>query len=154
MSSEAETVLDTSHSHRAEAGKVTLTLEQLAEVQPGLAAVMLEIGGRFWRCYHAARAENRRLARFQLSEGTKLLRKAAILRPKYADDIATFIAEDLATLRDAIEAADWAGFEVAFAAMTASVNSLHEVWNHGYLVWRVDPEPPRDLVLEPRPEDR
>lgn len=149
-----EQVVDTSHSHVAEGGKVTLTLAQLAEIQPGLAAVMLEISNRFARCYHAARAQNRRLARFQLSEGTKLLRKCALLRPKYADDLASFIDKDLGGLREAIEAADWSAFEEAFVSMTDSVNQLHEVWNHGYIVWQVPATPPDDLVLAPRPEDR
>lgn len=153
MSAVEESVADDSHTHVARSGKTNLTLDELAQVQPGLAALMLEIGNRFWRCYHAARAENRRLARFQLSEGTKLLKRCVVLRPQYEADVARFIEDDLGPLRAAIEAADWTQFSVAFAAMTESVNRLHDVWNHGFLVWKVPEQPPGDLVLEPRPED-
>lgn len=141
------------HTHAANTGKVELTLEDLAILQPGLARLMLEIGNRFHRCYHAAMAHNVRLARFQLSEGTKLLRLCIVIRPQYEDDIVRFIGEDLDTLREAIESADDERFQSAFAAMTDNVNRLHEVWNHGYLVWKVPETPPGDLVLEPRPQD-
>lgn len=154
MAADEGPALEESHTHLARSGKTALTLEQLAQVQPGLASLMLEVGNRFWRCYHAAQAENRRLARFQLSEGTKLLKRCAIVRPQYGEDISGFIETEVASLRTAIEAGDWAGFSVAFSAMTESVNRLHEVWNHGYLVWKVPEQPPTDLVLTPRPEDR
>lgn len=145
--------VDRGHTHAASNGKTELTLDDLAFLQPGLARLMLEIGNRFWRCYHAARVGNRRLARFQLSEGTKLLRLCPVVRPQYADDVARFVEEDLARLREAIDSGDRDRFEAAFEAMTVEVNRLHDVWNHGYLVWQVPKDPPQDLVLEPRPED-
>ncbi len=40
-----------------------LTLEQLAEVQPGLARLMKEIGDRFHVLYHAAKGGNWKLGR-------------------------------------------------------------------------------------------
>lgn len=146
--------VDRRHTHVASSGKAELTLDQLAFLQPGLARLMLEIGNRFWRCYHAAAAQNRRLARYQLSEGTKLLRMCAVVRPQYREDVERFVDEEVARLREAVEAAEWEAFEVAFAEMTETVNRLHDKWNHGYLVWQVPKEPPQDLVLEPRPEDR
>ena len=51
------------HTHVVSNGKAELTLEDLAMLQPSLARFMLEIGERFWKCYHAAKAQNRRLAR-------------------------------------------------------------------------------------------
>ena len=141
--------VDRSHTHAASNGKVDLTLEEIALLQPSMARLMLEIGNRFHRCYHAAKAGNRRLARFQLSEGTKLLRQSVVVRPKYAEAMATFIAEDLARVREAIDGDDPARFEEVFAAMTVEVNRLHDVFDHGFLVWKVPEEPPGDLVLEP-----
>lgn len=141
--------VDRSHTHAASNGKVDLTLEEIALLQPSMARLMLEIGNRFHRCYHAAKAGNRRLARFQLSEGTKLLRQSVVVRPKYAEAMATFIAEDLARVREAIDGDDPGRFEEVFAAMTVEVNRLHDVFDHGFLVWKVPEEPPGDLVLEP-----
>ncbi|HUZ19511.1 MAG TPA: hypothetical protein VMU75_02940 [Acidimicrobiales bacterium] len=137
------------HTHVVSNGKAELTLEDLAMLQPSLARFMLEIGERFWKCYHAAKARNRRLARYQLSEGTKLLKQSVVVRPKYAEDMARFIEEDLGRLRATIEAEDWERFDEVFDAMTASVNRLHDVYDHGYLVWKVPEQPPGDLVLTP-----
>lgn len=151
QASEASDVkVDPSHTHSATNGKTDLSLEDIARLQPSMARLMLEIGNRFHRCYHAAKAGNRRLARFQLSEGTKLLRQSVVVRPKYAEAMATFIAEDLGRVREAIDAGDPAGFEATFAAMTDEVNRLHDVFDHGFLVWKVPEEPPGDLVLDPR----
>ena len=142
--------VDTSHTHAASNGKTDLSLDEIARLQPSMARLMLEIGERFHRCYHAARAGNARLARFQLSDGTKLLRQSVVVRPKYAEAMDRFIAEDLAKVRTAIEAGDVAGFEAVFADMTTEVNRLHEVFDHGFLVWKVSETPPGDLVLEPQ----
>lgn len=144
--------VDRSHTHAASNGKTELSLEEIALLQPSMARLMLEIGNRFHRCYHAAKAGNRRLARFQLSEGTKLLRQSVVVRPKYAEAMDQFIAEDLARVRQAIDEGDPARFEAVFAEMTAEVNRLHEVFDHGFLVWKVPEAPPGDLVLEPQEE--
>lgn len=145
----AEVPIDRSHTHAASNGKTELSLEDIALLQPSLARLMLEIGDRFHRCYHAAKAGNARLARFQLSQGTKLLRQSVVVRPKYAEAMDTFISKDLAAVREAIDAEDPERFEAVFAAMTSEVNRLHDVFDHGYLVWKVPEQPPGDLVLEP-----
>ena len=142
--------IDRDHTHVASNGKTELSLEELALIQPSLARLMLEVGERFGRCYHAARARNRRLARFQLSEGVKLLKLGVVVRPKYAEDTARFIDEDVARLRAVIDAEQWDRVEEVFAELTVEVNRLHEVWDHGFLVWKAPEAPPADLVLEPR----
>ena len=149
VDSAGEVRVDPSHTHAASNGKTDLTLEDIALLQPSMARLMLEIGNRFHRCYHAAKAGNRRLARFQLSEGTKLLRQSVVVRPRYAEAMATFVERDLAAVREAIDAGDPDRFEAVFAEMTAEVNRLHEVFDHGFLVWKVPEAPPSDLVLEP-----
>lgn len=137
------------HTHVASNGKTELSLEEIALLQPSMARLMLEIGERFARCYHAAKAGNRRLARFQLSEGTKLLKQSVVVRPKYDEAMGRFIGEDLARVREVIEAEGWDRFEEAFDKMTVEVNRLHELFDHGFLVWKVPEEPPGDLVFEP-----
>ncbi len=138
------------HTHVASNGRTELSLEDLARMQPGMARLMLEVSERFWRCYHAAKAKNRMLARFQLSEGIKLLKQCVVVRPKYEAEMTAFIDRELASLRAVIEAEDWGRLDEVFAEMTTSVNRLHDYFDHGYLVWKVPENPPGDLVLEPR----
>jgi hypothetical protein len=68
-----------------------LTLEQLAEVQPGLARLMKEIGDRFHVLYYAAKGGNWKLAEHEQKVTISILKVGATLRPKYHQDINTFI---------------------------------------------------------------
>jgi hypothetical protein len=140
----------TDHEHRIQTGKTELTLEQLAAMQPGLARLMPEVSVRMWKCYHAARAGNQPLARFQLSEATKLLKLCGVVRPKYAADLDQFVAEDLSELRRAIDSGEWEVVEARFAHLTGVANDYHEQYGKGYLVWKIPGEPPADLDLTPR----
>ena len=60
-----------------------LTLEQLAEVQPGLARLMKEIGDRFHVLYHAAKGGNWKLAEHEQKVTISILKVGATLRPKF-----------------------------------------------------------------------
>ena len=140
------------HQHLVSNGKRVMTLDELAQMQPGMARLMPEISERMWKCFHAARALNAPLARFQLSEATKLLKLSAFVRPKYDEDMADFLTAEIEPLRQAIADNDWDAFESRFASMTDSANRYHGRWNKGYLVWKVPTEPPQDLDLTPLPE--
>src|SRR3989442_738787 len=72
-----------------------LTLEQLAEVQPGLARLMKEIGDRFHILYHAAKGGNWKLAEHEQKVTISILRVGATLRPKFHQDITIFIQSHL-----------------------------------------------------------
>jgi hypothetical protein len=100
----------TDHTHVADNGKAQLTLDQLAAIQPGMARLMVEVADRMWKCYHAGKAGNRPLARYQLSEATKILKTSVLVRPKYLDATQRFIAEEMAALRAVIESEDWGRF--------------------------------------------
>jgi hypothetical protein len=128
-----------------------LELEALTALQPGLARLMPEIGVRMWKAYHAGRAQNWELATWQLKEMRKLFRLGNVTRPKYEANVEAFIDEDLAPLFSACEAADLAAFEHAFHEAVDAANEYHRRWNKGFLVWKVPPTPPEDLVLEPQP---
>lgn len=141
----------TDHTHAPSNGKVEITLEQLAMIQPGVARLMLEISDRYSRGYHAAKAKNARLARFQLSEGTKLLRICAVVNPKYESPVEQFLEEHVNPLRDLIGDERWEDLDKAWEEMTDEINRWHEVFDHGFLVWRVSPIPPADLDLTPPP---
>lgn len=137
------------HTHFVDNGKTELSLDELAMVQPGMARLMVEVSDRMWKCYHAGRAGNRPLARYQLSEATKIMKASVVVRPKYTDSMGRFIAEEIAVLRGLIEAEDWGGFEAAFEDVVTATNRYHEEFEKGFLVWKVPEDPPRDLDLRP-----
>ena len=143
---------DTDHSHLVNTGRTELTLDQLGMMQPGVARLMLEVSARFSRGYHAAQAKNIQLARFQLGEGTKLLRQCATVQPRFADSIKSFLEDHVAVLRSDLEESDWSGFEEHWKAMTSAVNEAHTIFDHGFIVWKVSDVPPSDIVLAPLEE--
>jgi len=138
------------HEHLLDTGKGELTLAALGPLLPGMAEIMPLVGARIWRCYHAGLAGNRPLARFQLQEAVNLLEKGAFLRPKYADDIAAFVEQEVAKVRETIEAEDWTGFAAAFDAMVDAANAYHDVHDKAFLRWKVPADPPPDLDLTSR----
>ena len=145
---EAPVVSD--HTHAPSNGKVEITLEQLAMMQPGVARLMLEISDRYSRGYHAAKAKNARLARFQLSEGSKLLRICGVVNPRYQGPVEQFMQEHVNPLRDLLGDERWDDLDKAWEAMTVEINRWHEEFDHGFLVWRVSQTPPADLDLTPQ----
>lgn len=135
------------HDHDIAVKGGAVALSDLGHLLPGMAEVMPLVGERIWKCYHAGKARNRALARFQLSEAVNLMEKGALLRPKYAEDIETFTADKVATLRTCIESESWDEFEAAFASMVEAANGYHEKYDKGFLRWRVPDQPPPDLDL-------
>jgi hypothetical protein len=138
------------HEHVIDTGKGSFGLEHLGAVLPGMAEVMPLIGDRIWKCYYAGKAGNQALARFQLKEAVNLMEKGVFLRPKYADDIDAFINVQVAAVKKAIESADWAAFEAAFADMVDSANAYHDQYDKPFLQWEVPSTPPPGLRLDPR----
>lgn len=138
------------HTHVASNGRAELSLDQLAELHGGFAHFMLEISERATRCYQAAKAHNRRVARHQLGELTKALRLSVVVRPQYGEAVERFIADDLGKVRKVIDGEEWGEFDKAWDELTISVNDYHEEFDHGYLVWRVPQSAPSDLDLTPR----
>lgn len=139
------------HDHTIDTGKGTFELSELGRLLPGMAEIMPLVGERIWKCYYAGKARNPPLARFQLAEAVTLMKKGAVLRPKYRDDVEAFVATEVAAVRQSIASEDWDGFEVAFAAMVESANRYHEAYDKGFLQWRVPSQPPPDLDMTPRP---
>lgn len=140
------------HTHLVSNGKRTITLDELGSMQPGTSRLMVEIGDRMWKCWHAGLAGNAPLARYQYAQAVKLLKLTAFVRPKYETDMAAFLADDMEPIRQAIAQEDWAAFRSAFDAMTTATNRYHRAYDHGYLVWRAPEQPPADLDLTPRPD--
>jgi hypothetical protein len=138
------------HIHVVSNGKAELTLNELAETQPGMARLMVELSPRMSKCWWATRYENYELATFQLSEATKLLKTSVIVRPKYRDDMYSFIDSHISKLKNLLIEKDSEGFFKEFDSMVKSANQLHERFNKGFIVWKVSERPPEDLDLTPK----
>ena len=124
-----------------------LTLDQIAELQPGMARLMVEISDRFCILYYAAKAENWEMARHQFSEMRKAMQMAGVTRPKYAEPLAGFTAEKLKPIEEAIRAKDWSAFEAAFNDAAGAANEMHGELGYAYIVWQLPDAPPAHLKL-------
>ena len=130
-------------------GSAYFTLDDLAAMQPGLARIMPEVGQRYWKLYYAAEAANWPMAKFQLGEIEELMEFGMITRPKYADDLETFVRQDMRAMKNAIESKDWESFDAAYQQGIKNANDYHKSNNKGMIVWKLPGEPPPDLDLAP-----
>jgi len=134
-------------SEEARATPPQLTLEQLADLLPGTGELMASVGVAWWKCAYAARGGNWGLAAYFARRVRGLQRKLAVIRPKYADDLAAFEADLLAPLLAALDRHDGPVFERLYAAATDKANDLHVKWAKPYIRWVLPDEPPLDLDL-------
>ncbi|MDQ6649563.1 MAG: hypothetical protein M3Z02_05535 [Actinomycetota bacterium] len=135
------------HRHLVSNGKRSMTLDQLAETQPGMDRLMAEVGPRMHRLYYAARAGNWPLADYFLKSVIKQLRLSAFSRPRYEETMQAFLDEDVAPARAAVKARDLAAFETAYAGMVERGNHYHGVFGKEYIAWKTPSTPPEDLDL-------
>ncbi len=143
------TIKDVSKDGRVKTSHGELTLEQIAELLPGTGELMQSIGKAWWKCAYAARGGNWDLAAHFARRTRGLLRKLAIVRPKYQGDVAAFEEAQLARVLAACETNDLAVFEQVLAASIARANELHGKWGKSYIRWVLPDEPPSDLELTP-----
>ena len=130
-------------------GKRYFTLDDLAVIQPGLNRIMPDIGTRYWKLYYAAKEGNWVLADFQLGEIKELMELGMVTRPKYEEDLDTFVRDDLGAIEDGIKAKDWEEFEVAFQQGVRNANDYHKSNDKPYIQWKLPEQPPPDLDLTP-----
>ncbi len=131
-------------------GKKSMTIEDIATVQPGLARIMPEIGVRTWKLYYAAKAGNWPMAKFQWKETQGLFELGAFMRPKHEEAINQYLVENWSTLEAPIKNEDFATFERAFHACIDMANAYHELKDKPYIRWKLPETPPPDLDLTPR----
>ena len=141
MTEDRQPVAHTSHTE--------ITLDQLGNMQPGLARLMAEISDRYWILYYAAKAGNWKLAALQSSEVEKALRIGNITRPRYTLHVEAFIKGPLTAINRAIEAKDWDAFERSYSSGVTAANAYHRQYNHEEIVWQLPDEPPKHLRLSP-----
>ena len=138
----------TEHGHTVKTKHAELTLEQLADAQPGMARLMKEIGERYQVLYYAAKGGNWKLAQYELNTVTSILKTGAMLRPKFAQDIATFTLANLQSISTVVKAKDWKKFEEAYKKSVEEANKLHEKYGYEFVRYVLPNKPPEHLDLE------
>ena len=131
-------------------GKSSFGLDELGHIQPGLARIMPEIGARIWKCYYAGKAAISHWRASSSRRPSTSWRWAALVRPKYEENMTKFIAEDVEQVKKAIEAKDWDKFDTAFHAMVDQADAYHELYDKEFLRWKIPDQPPPDLDMTPR----
>ena len=126
-----------------------LSPEYIASGLPGTADLMVLVGNSWWRCAYAARGGNWPLAAFYARRVRSLQRRLGVIRPKYAERLATYETAMLAPVFAAIERQDRAGFDRAFAAATDDANAQHVETGYPYIRWKLPDEAPKDVDLGP-----
>jgi hypothetical protein len=135
------------HTHVVHNGKRDITIDELAQMQPGMDRLMAEVGPRAHRLCYAARAGNWRLADYFFRSMVKQLRLCATSRPKYDADMKAFLDDDCMPVRDAIRDRDLERFETSYQHMVDRANHYHEVFGKPYIKWVTPARPPEDLDL-------
>jgi hypothetical protein len=127
----------------------SFTVDQLAQLLPGTGELMQSVGNAWWKCAYAARGGNWDLGAYFARRVRGLQRKLAQIRPKYADDLASFEHEKIAPVLAALAAHDGPSFERSYADATETANAMHRKWAKPYIRWVLPDEPPKDLELGP-----
>jgi hypothetical protein len=133
------------HTHVVHNGKRDLTLDELAQMQPGMDRLMAEVGMRTHRLFFAARAGNWRLAEYFYRGVVKQLRLCAASRPKYAEEMEGYLERDCLPVRDAIKAGDKAAFDAAYERWIERANELHGVFGKPWIRWVTPSSAPEEL---------
>ena len=131
-------------------GKNTMSLDDMATIQPGLARLMPEVGARTWKLFYAAKEENWPMAKFQYKEIKGLMELGAFMRPKHEEALNQYMAENWKALEGPIDKQDFASFEKAFHEAIDMANAYHELKEKPYIRWKLPDTPPPDMDLKPR----
>jgi hypothetical protein len=127
-----------------------LTLDQIAELQPGLGTLMRDISDRYWILYYAAKGGNWDLAAYQLRGLRSLYNKGATTRPKYKAMLDDYAGKIFDPLQKHIEGKNFAAFQKTYQAGIDLANKMHVATKHSEVVWRLPPSPPQHLDLGPQ----
>ncbi len=127
----------------------TLTLRDMAEIQPGLGTVMMEYGKRFYIAYYAAKEGNWDLAKYELEEAKEIQEVGETTRPGKAQMLKAFEQSYLDPLEKAIDAKDWNAFEKAYSNAVQGCNNCHAATGHPYIKYVLPQTPPDMPEIKP-----
>ena len=122
-----------------------ITIDQLADIQPGTAVQMKEVGDRLWVLYYAGIDGNWELAEYQIHEAESAISKLDITRPKRQELFKAFIDEDVEPLHEAVDSKDADGFKATFDEVVKSCNACHKKEKKAFIKWKVPSERPSYL---------
>ncbi|MDG6909812.1 MAG: hypothetical protein JRN08_05540 [Nitrososphaerota archaeon] len=137
---------------RAKTRHGEMTIDQLAEIQPGMAALMKEAGDRFTHTYYAAKGGNWKLAAHNLNQLRASFRTAKVTRPKFAEDLDAYDKEYLLPIFESIRDQDWNRFEAAFRKGEDGSDIYHDKRGYPHIRYLLPKDPPSNLYLGP-PEE-
>jgi len=126
-----------------------LTLDELAGLQPGMSEWMLALARRTRVMYFACKAGNWPLGMYQLRGIRKILKNAALTRPKYKAALEEFAKDHLDGLDDAMRRRSWEEFDRLIAATIQASDRYHAEWGYPYIRYRIPDHPPGDYLLLP-----
>ena len=126
-----------------------MTLDQLAEIQPGMASLMKLVGERYTLTYYAAKGGNWKLAAYHLNQLRGAFRTAKVTRPKFAEDLTAFDKEYLQPIFKAIHDQNWGEFEAAFKRGEHGSDLYHEKRGVSYIRYALPESVPSNLFQGP-----
>lgn len=126
-----------------------MTIDQLAEIQPGMAAIMKVVGDRYTQTYYAVKGGNWKLAAYHLNQLRSAFRTAKVTRPKFAEDLDAFDKEFLQPIFKAIHDQDWNQFEVAFKKGEAGSDIYHDKRGYPHIRYALPADASSNLYLGP-----
>jgi len=124
-----------------------LTLEEIAELQPGLATLMRDISDRYWIAYYAAQGGNWALAAYQLRATRKRLAEGALTRPKHKAMLESYTQQLIEPLLAQCDQKDFVAFDRLYREGIALANRMHATTKHPEIVWKLPSRPPEHLEL-------
>ncbi len=129
-----------------------MTIDQLAEIQPGMAAIMKQVGDRYTQTYYAAKGGNWKLAAYHLNQLRAQFKVAKVTRPKFTDDLTAFDKDYLQPIFKAIHDQDWSEFEAAFKKGEVGSDAYHDKRGYPHIRYLLPKDPPSNLYVGP-PEE-
>lgn len=124
-----------------------LTLDQLAEIQPGMSRLMAELANRFTVMVHAGRGGNWALAHFQFRQMRSLFKIMATVRPKYTEALQAYEKDCMAPIERALQAKDAAALNAAADRAVKESDAQHAKFGYAYIRYRIPRHPPEHLDL-------
>ena len=124
-----------------------ITIDQLAQIQPGMARLMDEISRRFYYLYYAAKGGNWPMAKHQYNETIAIMNIVKITRPKYAQDMETYEKHHISPLLEAIEKKDWKGFEASYKKAVEGSDYYHDKYDYSFIRFVLPSKPPEHMYL-------
>lgn len=110
-----------------------MTIDQLAEIQPGMARIMQGVAYDYSVAYYAAKGGNWKLAAHELSLVRAAFRTAKVTRPKYTEDLDAFDAQYLVPILKAIQHKDWPAAVTAFEKGIEGSDEYHDKYGYDYV---------------------